>query len=126
MKKIFKLILIILVIVAGIYFYMTTIGHDLESILNTPKKIELKAECTDLENLLIVSIANLTVKNLYNRTHKDVTSKVTAYDKNGNIIKQRTIVFNETLQSNSSLTKIIRLPAKTKRCDCIIIDSNPE
>ncbi len=126
MKKIFKLILLILVLVAGIYLYMTINGHDIESIINTPKKIELKAECTDLDNLLIVSVANLTVKNLYNRTHNDVTSKVTAYDEKGNIIKQRTIVFKETLKSNGSVSKIIRLPAKTKRCDCIIIDSNPE
>lgn len=105
---------------------MTKKGHDLESILNTPKKIELTAECTDLQNLLIVSTANLTVKNLLNRTHKDVTTRVTAYDINGNILKQRTILFDKTLRANSSLKKLIRLPYKTKRCDCVILNSFPQ
>lgn len=105
---------------------MTQKGHNLESIVNTPKKIELKAECSDLKNLLIVSTVNLTIKNLYNRTHRNVTSKVTAYDKNGDIIKQRTIVFDETLEANSNLSKVIRLPYKTKSCDCIVLNSNPK
>ena len=105
---------------------MTKKGHNIESIINTPKKIELTAKCTELQNLLIVSTVNLTVKNLYNRIHRDVTARVTAYDNNNNIIKQRNIIFDEILNSNSSLSKILRLPSKTKRCDCIILNSNPK
>ncbi len=125
MKKLFKFILVIAVIGAGVYIYMIQKGHNLESILNTPKKIELRANCSEIENLLVTSTVNLTVTNLFERTHNNVTVRITAYDKDDNIVKQKNIVFERTLKPNSSLSKPILLPAKTKKCDCVILDSNP-
>ncbi len=125
MKKLFKFIVVIALIGAGIYIYMIQKGHNLESILNTPKKIELRVSCSDIENLLVTSTANLTVTNLYERTHTNVTVRITAYGSDGNILKQKNIVFERTLEPNGSLTKPILLPAKTKKCDCVILDSTP-
>lgn len=125
MKKLFKFILVIAVIGAGVYIYMIQKGHNLESILNTPKKIELRANCSEIENLLVTSTVNLTVTNLFERTHNNVTVRITAYDNDNNIVKQKNIVFERTLEPNSSLSKPILLPAKTKKCDCVILDSNP-
>lgn len=125
MKKIFKLILVLVLIGGGFYVYMVQKGHNLESILNTPKKIELKVACSEVENLVVTSTATLTLTNLFERTHKNVTIRVTAYDKNNNVLKQKNVIFENTLQPNDSLKKTILLPAKTKRCESIIIDSNP-
>ncbi|MDO9399676.1 MAG: hypothetical protein Q7T79_03275 [bacterium] len=104
---------------------MTQNGHSLESILNTPKKIELRADCSEIENMLVTSTTNLIVTNLFERTHNNVIVSVTAYNKNSDIIKQKNITFERTLEPNGSLTKQVLLPAKTKSCDCIILDSNP-
>lgn len=117
--------LVLALIGGGFYVYMVQKGHNLESILNTPKKIELKVECSEVENLLVTSTATLTITNLFERTHKNVTVRVTAYDKNDYVLKQKNITFENTLQPNGSLNKTILLPAKTKRCEGIIIDSNP-
>ena len=125
MKKLFKFILVIALIGAGIYIYMIQKGHNLESILNTPKKIELRANCSEIENLLVTSTANLTVTNLFERTHNNVTVRITAYDKDDNIVKQKNIVFERTLEPNSSLSKPILLPIKTKKCNCVILNSSP-
>lgn len=125
MKKLFKFIFVIAIIGAGIYIYMIQNGHNLESMLNTPKKIELRADCSEIENMLVTSSTNLTITNLFERTHNNVIVKVTAYDKYSDIIKQKNITFERTLEPNGSLTKSILLPAKTKSCDCIILDSNP-
>lgn len=125
MKKLLKFILVIILLFAGFYIYMSQKGHTLQSILNTPKKIELKAECSNFENLIITSSVNLTVTNLFTRTHNSVTVQVIAYDKNNGIVKQKNVVFENTLNPKSSLSKIVLLPAKAKSCECIVVDSNP-
>jgi len=125
MKKLFKFIIIITLIGAGFYIYMTQNGHNLKSILNTPKKIELRVESSGVENLLVTSSTNITVTNLFERTHNNVTVRVTAYDKNDYVVKQKNVTFENTLMPNGSLTKLIFLPAKARRCECIVIDSNP-
>lgn len=123
--KLSKKFLLVVIIILGVYIIMINNGHDLKSIINTPKKIELVADCSQVRNLLIVSNTNLTISNKFNRTHKNVKAKVIAYDKNENIIKERLISFNEILKPNNSLSKLIRLPAKTKKCKCLVVDSNP-
>ncbi|NLP57216.1 hypothetical protein [Lutibacter sp. B1] len=126
MKKPVKFVVVTLLIIAGVYIYMTQNGHNLESILNTPKKIELKADCSKIENLLLTSSTELTVTNLLGRTHNNVTVRITAYDSNNNILKQKNVVFERTLEPNGSLKKPVLLPAKTSKCDCIVLDSNPD
>lgn len=125
MNKPLKFILVIVLLFAGFYIYMLQKGHNLQSILNTPKKIELKAECSNFENLVITSSVNLTVTNLFTRTHNNVTVQVTAYDKDNGIVKQKNVVFENTLNPKSNVSKIVLLPAKAKRCECIVVDSTP-
>jgi hypothetical protein len=126
MKKFFVFILILALIGGGIYIYLTRNGHNMESILNTPDKIDLSVKCSAIESLILTSTVEVTVNNSSSRTHKNVTVHVTAYDKNGNIVKQKDNTFSRTLGPNASLTKTITLPAKTVECDCVILDSDPE
>lgn len=110
----------------GIYIYLTQNGHNLESILNTPDKIDLSVNCSAVESLILTSTVEITVNNSSSRSHKNVTVHVTAYDKKGNIIKQKDPVFVRNLGPNASLSKTITLPAKTVECDCVILDSDPD
>ncbi len=126
MKKFFVFILILALAGGGIYFYLTQNGHNMESIMNTPDKIDLSVNCSAVESLILTSTVDVTVENSSSRTHKNVTVHVTAYDKKGNIIKQKDNTFARTLGPNASLSKTITLPAKTVDCDCVILDSDPQ
>jgi len=125
MKKLFGFIIFLLLIGMGGYIYLTEKGHDIESIINSPKKIDLNVKCSSLENLLVKSMVDVTVENLYGRTHRNVNVRVTAFDENHNILKQKVVIFEDELRPESSLTKKVFLPAKTIKCECIVIDSNP-
>ncbi|MFH2141279.1 MAG: DUF4339 domain-containing protein [Bacteroidota bacterium] len=120
------IILIISVVLGGAYIYLINNGHNVESILNIPKKIDLKVICSNLENLIVSSSVDVTVSNSSGHDHRNVTIRVTAYDKKGNIVKQKETVFTRTLQSYGSLTKIVTLPAKAKTCDCIVLSSDTQ
>ncbi|MFT5818842.1 MAG: hypothetical protein ACI8ZM_000063 [Crocinitomix sp.] len=126
MKKFLVFILLLAMAGGGIYIYLTQNGHNLESILNTPDKIDLSVNCSAVESLILTSTVEITVNNSSSRSHKNVTVHVTAYDKKGNIIKQKDPVFVRNLGPNASLSKTITLPAKTVECDCVILDSDPD
>ncbi|NOQ75556.1 MAG: hypothetical protein GQ574_26335 [Crocinitomix sp.] len=126
MKKFLVFILLLALAGGGIYFYLIRNGHNMESILNTPDKIGLSVNCSAVESLILTSTVEITVNNSTSRNHKNVTVHVTAYDKKGNIIKQKDTVFARSLGPNASLSKTITLPAKTVECDCVILDSDPE
>lgn len=100
-------------------------GYDPSDVMNTPKTIDLSVDCSDLTNLLVTSTVNVTVSNNSSRTHNNVAVQLIGYDSDGNIIKQKTTTFDRTLEPNGSLTKPMTLPAKTKRCDCIVKNSEP-
>jgi len=125
MKKLFGVVIFLLLIGMGGYIYLTQKGHDIESIINSPKKIELKVKCSSIENYLVKSTVDVTVENLYGRTHRSVKVKVTAFDENHNIVTQKDVIFEDELKPESTLTKKVFLHAKSKKCECIVIDSNP-
>jgi hypothetical protein len=126
MKKFLIFILILGCAGGGIYIYLIQNGHTTESILNTPDKIDLSVNCSPIESLILTATAEVTINNSSIRNHKNVTVHITAYDKNGNIIKQKDTQFLRDLEPNGFLSKTITLPAKTVECDCVILDSNPE
>lgn len=111
-------------IAVGFYFLKEK-GYNLDSILNKTKTYELTAECSNIENLVVTSVTELTVTNKGNKNQNDVVVRLTAYDKNNDIIKQKNIRFERTLQANSSLSKPITLPSKAVKCNCVILDSQP-
>ena len=94
--------------------------------MNIPQTIDLTVSCSEIGNFLVASETSVTVRNNSSRVHKNVTVRLTAYDKKGNIIKEKTTTFERVLEANSSLSKPVGLPAKAKRCDCIIESSNPQ
>lgn len=126
MKRLLIVLLTLALIGSGIYIYLIQNGHNLDSILNTPDKINLRVECSEVENLLLTSTVNIRVKNLSSRTHENVVIRITAYDKNGDIVKQKETTFLRTLEANESMTKPVTLPAKTSTCDCVVLDSDPK
>lgn len=125
MKKIILIFLFLFLLGIIGYLIMLNKGFDPSDVMNTPKTIDLSVDCSDLTNLLLTSTVNVTVSNNSSRTHNNVTIHLIGYDSNGNIIKEKTTTFARTLKPNGSLTKPMTLPAKTKSCDCIVKNSEP-
>lgn len=126
MKKFLIFLLTVALIGSGVYIYLIQNGHNLESIMNTPDKIDLSVNCDDMENLLLTTTVQVKVNNLSSRSHKDVKVKITAYDADGNIVKQKDISFLRELGPKGDMSKPVTLPAKTVSCDCVVLDSNPQ
>jgi len=126
MKKNLTNIVIIALLIAVGYYFLKEEGYNIDSILNKTKTYELTAKCSNIENLVLTSITELTVTNTGGHNHKNVIVRVTAYDINGDIIKQKNVRFERDLSPNSSLSRPITLPSKTVKCNCIILDSNPD
>ena len=123
MKRLRSFIIVITLLGGGVYFYLQENGLSIESISNTPSSILLSASCGNIENLLLKSTVSLTVSNNSNRDFNNVQVGITAYDNKGNVIKQKTTRFLRTLLSSSSMSKPIVIPARSKSCDCVIINS---
>ena len=85
--------------------------------------IDLRANCSDVTRLLITATVNVEVENLTSRPHEKVTVKISAFDKNGDFIKDRYTTFDRTLPPNGTLSKPVLLPAKTHTCSCEIVSS---
>lgn len=120
------IVLLLIALIGAIAFiYLSQNGYNTNSILNTPETIDLSVNCSQVNNLLITSEVTVTVQNNSSRTHNDVTVRLTAYDENNNIVKEKTTTFERTLEPNGSLSKPVSLPAKAKRCDCVVESSHP-
>ena len=126
MKKLLVTFLIIALLAAIGYIIMQEKGYNSDALMNIPQTIDLTVSCSEIGNFLVASETSVTVRNNSSRVHKNVTVRLTAYDKKGNIIKEKTTTFEMVLEANSSLSKPVGLPAKAKRCDCIIESSNPQ
>ncbi len=122
--KRFAIFLFIALIIAIVFIYLSQHGYNKSSMLNLPHTVDLSVACP-YENVLFTSAVDLTVTNNGSRTHNGVTVRLTAYDKNENIIKQKNVTFERTLEPYSSFSKPVTLPAKTRRCDCVVESSNP-
>lgn len=121
MKAFFRLLLIV-VVLGGIILYVVS-RHNNTSL--SPQTIDLQVDCSDLENILVTSTVNVSVKNLSSRSHNDISVKLVAYDKEGKMLKEKYTTFSRTLSPNSIFDKPVTLPAETKRCDCKIVSSHP-
>lgn len=126
MKKFLTNIVFIGLLIAVGYYFLKESGYNIDSILNKTKTYDVIAECSNIENLVLTSVTELTVTNNGAKNHKDVAVRVTAYDINGDIIKQKNVRFDRDLLPNSSMSKPITIPAKTEKCNCVILDSNPD
>jgi len=124
MKKIIIAVLAIGLLASGAYIYLSKNGYNSESILNMPNKFGLNVECTDIDNLLLTATIDLTVINNSSKTHENVVVHLTAYDKNGNILKQKDVKVKGKLKTNEELYKTATIPAKTEKCDCVIQSSD--
>lgn len=126
MKKVFFTIIFLGLICCIGYIYLQKIGFSDDSILNLPETIDLTVTCSEVNDLILTTEVNVTVKNNSSRFHHDVTVRVTGFDVNGNITKEKTSTFKRVLGPNSSFSKPITLPPRTKSCKCVIESSNPQ
>lgn len=126
MKKLLFIITFLALVACVVYIALQKNGFNNNSILNLPKTIDLSVNCSEVHDLVVAAEVDVSVTNSSSRTHTDVTVNVTGYDKNGNITKVKTAIFDRTLGPNSSFSKPVTLPAKTKSCKCVIERSNPQ
>jgi len=126
MKKILIALLVLAVVGGGGYIYMIENGYTFDSITNTHNTIDIGVSCGNVENALVTSTVTVTVNNYSSRIHSNVEVRLVAYDKRGNIIKEKNTVFFRDLNEHGSLMKVVTLPAKAVSCDCVVSDSSPQ
>lgn len=121
---ILTLIVIALVVVGIGYFTLTQKGYDYNSIQNLPNTVSIEVDCSDIRNLGITSTVNVIINNRSSNQYNNVMVEIQGYDQNGNLVKSKTTTFDRTLHPNGTLSKPITLPAKVRRCNCIVANSN--
>lgn len=125
MKNLLIVILLLIITSMVAFYFLKNKGHDTESIINRVQRIDIKVECSRVQNMLLASTVTVFADNLSSRTHENVTVRITGFDKRGNRVKRKETSFLRKLEPNSSISKIITFPPKVKRCECALIDSNP-
>jgi len=121
MKALFRLLLLV-VVLGGLILYVVS-RHNNTAL--SPQTIDLRVDCSDLDNVLVTSTVNVVVENLSSRSHNDISVKLLAFDESGKMLKEKYTTFSRTLSPNSQFDKPVTLPAGTKRCDCKIVSSQP-
>jgi hypothetical protein len=124
MKKLFFTIIILALAFCIAYIILQKNGFNDNAIINIPKTIDITVSCSEIRNLIVTSEADITISNSSSRSYNNVTIRVTGYDKNGDITKAKSITLDRTLEPNSSLTRPVTFPARTKSCKCVIESSN--
>lgn len=121
MKSFLRVLLIVVILGGAVLFVISRQNNT--SLL--PQTIDLTVDCSDVGNVLVTSTVNVAVQNLSNRSHKDISVKIVAYDEAGKVLKEKYTTFSRTLDPKSIFDKPVTLPAETKRCDCQIVSSHP-
>lgn len=124
MKNLLFTIILLALVGCIAYIVLQKNGFSDNSIMNLPETIDITASCSDVRDLIVTAEADITVSNSSSRTHNNVTVRVTGYDNNGDITKEKSITFDRTLEPNSSLSRPVTFPARTKSCKCVIESSN--
>lgn len=124
MKKFIIAILILALLGAVIIIYLQNQGYDIESVIENPESIAVSASCSPVTDLLLATETNLTITNNSSSALNSVMVKIKGYDANGELVKEKTTTFTRTLYPKSTLTKPITMPARTIRCECLVISSN--
>lgn len=120
--KLLLRILLIVVILGGIVLFVVSRQNNTSLF---PSTIDLSVDCSDVQNVLVTSTVNVAVHNLSNRSHKDISVRIVAYDGAGKVLKEKYTTFSRKLDPQSIFDKPVTLPAKTKRCDCKVVSSHP-
>ena len=121
MKLLVRIVLFV-VILGGITLFVISRQNNTSFL---PETIDLTVDCSNLDNILVTSTVNVAVQNLSNRSHKDISVKIVAYDDAGKILKEKYTTFSRKLDPKSIFDKPVTLPAETKRCDCKVVSSHP-
>ena len=86
------------------------------------KKIfdDVSVDCSEIEKNVVSAKVNVKVSNRTGQTIHGISVKATAYDERGNEIKSKTRSLNETLKPQSTITRTINFPKRTKSCKCVV------
>ncbi len=118
------IIIFVIIAIAIFALYLSKKGYDVNSVVNLPKTADVSVECSRVHDLLFTSTVDIVIKNNSTRVHNNVMIKIIGFDNNGNEVKEKTTTFERTLEPNSSLSKPVTMPAKVKRCDCLVLNSD--
>lgn len=121
MKSLFK-VLLLFAVLAGIALFLISQQNNTSF---RPQTIDLIADCSQVEDMLVTSTVNVQVSNVSGRSHRDISVRLIAYDESGNAIKEKYTTFQRDLGPNDSFSKPVTLPARTRTCQCEIVSSNP-
>ena len=110
-------LLVIIIIGLSFLLYMTSQGHDLKSLMNTPDTINVQIGCTQPS----AAMTTITVANRSNNSYNRVKYKIIYHNRKGEKAGEKTGEFIRTLLPNNSLTKVVVLPLKAKTCECIVV-----
>jgi len=119
-KKVIIFIMAVCLIGGGLFIYFKDNGHTAETILNSAQNLQVKVDCSSIKNHKLASSVNVTVDNNSDKPRTNVSVRVTAYDKNGDIVKQKVTTFLREIGAKESITKTVTLPAKARTCDCVL------
>ncbi|GAA4449996.1 hypothetical protein GCM10023189_09940 [Nibrella saemangeumensis] len=121
MKALVRILLFVLLIGGALYLFAK-----LSNTTLSPETIDLTVDCPPVDDMLVTATVDVTVSNRSTRSHKDVSVKIIAYDEGGKVIREKYTTFDRTLAPHASFSKPVTLPARTQRCSCEVVSSNPE
>jgi|GEM_PF-4750850 len=86
------------------------------------KKIfdDVTVDCSEIDHNILNAKVTVKVSNRSAETIHNVSVKVTAYDEGGSMIKEKVKGLDQVLEPQSSISRTVHLPKKTKRCKCIL------
>jgi hypothetical protein len=125
MKKVGKILLWLIILIAILCGgFLLLVSHQNNTVI-TPETIDLSVDCSQIDDLLITKTVNVLVNNSSSRTHSDISVRITAFDQNGNQVKEKYTTFQRKLGPNDNFSKAVTLPARTQTCNCEVVSSNP-
>lgn len=125
MKKLLIFLLITAVIIAVVLIILKQKGISIGNVLSNPESVSLRVDCS-VEDLGLTAMVNVSVSNSSSKTFRNISVRVTVYDENGDEVTEKTTTFDRKLGANDSFTKPVKVPLRSKTCDCEIISSDAE
>jgi hypothetical protein len=104
---------------------MNVTGASLEGMINIPNTIDLNLECSQVNYLVLASEVSLVVENLSDRTHDNVSVRITGFDKFGKQIIEKIVSYELAIGPRERIPKMVGLPAKVRSCKCELLSSRP-
>lgn len=112
---------VLALVAIALYVLMNINGKSLAGVVHIPETYDLSLNCPRQADILY----SFAVTNTGNRTHDNVSVRVSAYDKRGDLLVEKRVSYEWSLEPGQTLPKVVTLPLKAVTCQCEIINSDP-